>query len=150
MSFDTIITAIGQQPEISEQFGLPVGRGNTIQIKPDTIATDREGIFAGGDAVTGPASVIEAIAAGRQAATSIDKHLGGNGVIAETLSPPEEAVTSLKVAEKSQRPPVPALPLAERLGSFTEVELGMSEEAAIEEAGRCLNCDFEECLSDQV
>jgi len=88
--FDTIIAAIGQTPEIPDQFRLPIGRGNTLQVAPDTLATPRDGVFAGGDVVTGPASVIEAIAAGRQAAISIDKYLGGKGIIDETLVPAEE------------------------------------------------------------
>ncbi len=144
LSFDTIIAAIGQRPEIPEQLGLPTGRGNTIQVDPDTLATNRKGVWAGGDAVSGPASVIEAIADGRQAATSIDKYLGGNGVIDETLAPPEEVVTPLEEAEEKWRPPVPTLPVAQRIGSFAEVELELSEEMAIEEAKRCLRCDLEE------
>jgi len=90
MDFDTVIAAIGQTPEVPDQFGLPTGEGNTLQVAPDTLATPRDGVFAGGDAVTGPASVIEAIAAGRQAAIAIDKYLGGKGIIDETLLEIEE------------------------------------------------------------
>jgi len=144
LSFDTIIAAIGQRPEIPDQFDLPIGRGNTIQVDPDTLATDREGIFAGGDAATGPASVIEAIAAGRQAAISIDKYLGGNGVIDETLAPSEGVVTPLEEAEEERRPQMPTLAVEQRLNSFSEVELSWSEETAIKEAKRCLRCDLEE------
>lgn len=90
MDFDTVIAAIGQTPEVPDQFGLPTGGGNTLQVAPDTLATPRDGVFAGGDVVTGPASVIEAIAAGRQAAISIDKYLGGKGIIDETLVEIEE------------------------------------------------------------
>jgi len=143
-SYDTIIAAIGQRPEIPRQFNLATGRGNTIQVDPDTLASTREGIFAGGDAVTGPASVIEAIAAGRQATISIDKYLGGSGDIDETLAPPEEAVTPLEEAEEKRRPEMPTLPLEQRLGDFVQVELGYSDETAIEEAKRCLRCDLEE------
>lgn len=143
-SYDTVIAAIGQRPEIPNKFGLPTGRGNAIQVDPDTLATGREGIFAGGDAVSGPASVIEAIAAGRQAAISIDKYLGGNGEIDETLAPPEGVLTPLEEAEEGRRPKLPMLPVDERLSSFAEVELGLSKEIAIEEAKRCLKCDLEE------
>lgn len=90
MDFDTVIAAIGQTPELPEQLGLPTGQGNTLAVDPDTLATPRDGVFAGGDAVTGPASVIEAIAAGRKAASSIDKYLGGSGIIDETLVKAEE------------------------------------------------------------
>ena len=144
MDFDTIIAAIGQRPEIPRQFDLVIGRGNAIEIDTDTLATSREGVFAGGDAVTGPASVIEAIAAGRQAAISIDKYLGGSGVIDEVLAPPEETLGALEEAEEKQRPPMPTLPVKQRIRDFSQVELGYSDEAAIEEALRCLRCDLEE------
>ena len=144
-SFNTVIAAIGQMPETPDQFGLPLGRGNTFQVDTYTLAAGRVGVFAGGDAVTGPATVIEAIAAGRQAAISIDKYLGGKGVIDEKLAPPEEleALPEIDEGEK-HRLPIPTLPLGERLGSFAEVELSLSEELAIEEATRCLRCDLEE------
>jgi len=144
MSYDTVIAAIGQRPEIPEQFSLDAGRGNVIQVDPDTLATNRDGVFAGGDAVTGPASVIEAIAAGRQAAISIDKYLGGNGILDETLAPPEEELAPLEEAEEKRRPKMPTLPIEKRLADFRQVELGYSEEMAIEEAQRCLRCDLEE------
>ena len=144
MGFDTIIAAIGQRPGIPASFGLATSRGNTIQVDPDSLATSKEGIFAGGDVVTGPATVIEAIAAGRQAAISIGRYLGGSGVIDETLAPPEGEVAPLEEAEEKRRPPIPTLPLEQRLISFAKVELGLSEGVAIEEAKRCLRCDLEE------
>jgi NADH-quinone oxidoreductase subunit F len=145
LPFDTVIAAIGQVPEAPEKFGLPLERGNTIQVDDDTLATTKEGVFAGGDAVTGPATVIEAIAAGRQAAVSIDKYLGGSGIIDEALAPPEEigTLTELEEGEK-HRISIPTLTLSKRLCSFAEVELGLGEEMAIEEAKRCLRCDLEE------
>ncbi len=144
MSYDTIIAAIGQRPEIPRQFNLETGRGNIIPVDPDTLATSREGVFAGGDAVSGPASVIEAIAAGRQAAISIDKYLGGNGIIDETLAPPEGEAAPLEEAEEKRRPVMPILPVKQRLDGFGQVEIGYSKEMAIEEAERCLRCDLEE------
>jgi len=142
--FDTVITAIGQVPEAPEQFGLPLGKGNTFQVDLDTLATTREAVFTGGDAVTGPATVIEAIAAGRRAAISMDKYLGGSGVIDETLVPPEEEVLPEIEEEEKPRISIPSLPLCDRLNNFAEVELSLSEEAAVEEARRCLRCDLEE------
>jgi len=145
LTFDTVIAAIGQVPEVPEKFGLPLGRGNTVQVDADTLATAREGVFAGGDAVTGPATVIEAIAAGRQAAISIDKYLGGSGAIDETLASPEEVEILPEIEEgEKHRISIPTLTLSERLGSFAEVELSLGEEMAIEEAKRCLRCDLEE------
>ena len=143
--FDTVIAAIGQVPEASDKFGLTLGRGNVFQVDPDTLATAREGVFAGGDAVTGPATVIQAIAAGRQTATSIDKYLGGGGKIDEILAAPEEleALPELEEEEK-RRILIPCLPISERLCGFTKVELSLSREKAVEEAKRCLRCDLEE------
>lgn len=142
MDFDTIIAAIGQRPEFPVSFDITTGRGNTITVDSDTLATGKEGIFAGGDAVTGPATVIEAIAAGRGAATSIDKYLGGSGVIDETLAPAEDIVTRIGGPTEGWRSEIPAILLDQRLGSFDEVELSLSAELAIEEARRCLRCDL--------
>ena len=142
MTFDNIIAAIGQRPEIPQGFGLPAGRGNTIQVDTDTLATSREGVFAGGDAVTGPASVIEAIAAGRRGAVSIDKYLGGKGIIDETLASPQERVIPLTKSEPWGRVHPHELSPETRIKSFAEVELGLGEDMAIMEARRCLICDL--------
>ncbi|TET12729.1 MAG: FAD-dependent oxidoreductase, partial [Dehalococcoidia bacterium] len=145
MDFDTVIAAIGQRPEIPAQLGLPIGRGGTLEVDPKTLATRREGVFAGGDAVTGPASVIEAIAAGRRAAISIDQYLGGTGIIEERLAPEEKIIVPevVEAAEERSRSPMTSLPIGERLRGFAEVELGFTKAMAIEEAKRCLNCDLE-------
>ena len=134
LSFDNIIAAIGQQPDIPADFGLPLGRGNLIIANPDTLATDKEGIFAGGDVLTGPASVIEAIASGRQAASSIDIYLGGKGEIDETLAPPEKELPPLEEAEEKHRPKMPLLRASERTKGFAQVELGYSKRQARAEA----------------
>jgi NADH-quinone oxidoreductase subunit F len=145
MSFDTIIAAIGQRPEIPSRFNLSLGRGNTIQVDPDTLlAKDKEGVFAGGDVVKGPASVIEAIAHGRQAAISIDKYLGGEGDISETLAPPEEPMKPLEEAEEEMRVEIPAPLAKERIKNFEDVEMTLSRKMAVKEAERCLRCDLEE------
>jgi len=121
MDFDTVIAAIGQTPEVPQQFGLPTIHGNTLQVDPDTLATPRDGVFAGGDAVTGPASVIAAIAAGRKAAVSIDRYLGGKGIIDEALVEVEESSPWLgrdgDFASR-RREPMPTLPVEFRTGRF--------------------------------
>jgi NADH-quinone oxidoreductase subunit F len=131
------------------RLGLPSKDGETtpwgtIAVDPDTLATARSGVFAGGDAVTGIASVIKAIAAGRQAATSIDKYLGGNGVIDEILAPLEEAPTLVEVEEGEKHRPVPYSSPMQRLAHLSDLEPDITAEAAIEEAKRCLRCDLEE------
>ena len=144
--YDMMIKAIGERAEVPDRYMLSVGRGGRMEVDPDTLATSREGVYAGGDVVTGPASVIEAIAGGRQAAISIDRYLGGNGDIDEQLAPPEE-VTPFDIEEiegERYRPPVNMSSLDERLKGFAQVELGFDEAKAIEEANRCLRCDLEE------
>jgi hypothetical protein len=142
---DTIIAAIGQMPAIPDGFGLePLGNG-TLKVDSETLATGIKGVFAGGDVVTGSASVIKAIAAGRKAATSIDKYLGGSGDISEVLVEPARANPSFGREEgfaDRPRAKVPRTALDQRLNSFSEVELSFARPRACEEAGRCLKCDL--------
>jgi len=145
--YGLMIKAIGQESVVPDKYGLSVERGERITVDPETLATSREGVYAGGDAVSGPASVIEAIAAGRQAAISIDQYLGGEGNIDEVLAPPEGEVAPIDIAEvegEKYRPPMRMLPLDERLKDYAQVVLGFDEEQATEETKRCLRCDLEE------
>ena len=143
MHFDTVVSAIGQRPEVPPQLGLAVAENGTVKVDPDTLATSKAGVFAAGDATSGPATVIEAIATGRRAAMAIDKYLGGSGVIDETLAPPEEEVTPvLTLVPNVERAMMPTLPIDERLAGFAEVELGLSEEQAVQEAKLCFRCDL--------
>ncbi len=154
MSFDTIITAIGQRPEIPRQFDLATGLEDIIQVDPDTLAASREGVFAGGDVISGPASVIEAVAAGRRAAISIDRFLGGDGMVVEggMNIPAAQAYDGKrgKGFAELKRVEIPTLPVSERYDGFPEVDLCFSEEHAIEEAKRCLQCDLELILGKDV
>jgi NADH-quinone oxidoreductase subunit F len=100
------------------------------------------GIFAGGDAVLGPATVIECIAQGRQAAISIDKYLGGSGEITEILAAPEVPTSRNGGPLEGFRPANAAIAHEKRLHSFEGVEIGWSQEEAIEECSRCLRCDL--------
>jgi NADH-quinone oxidoreductase subunit F len=118
-----------------------------IDIDTESQATSRPGVFAGGDAASGPASVIEAISAGRRAAISIDKYLGGNGDINEVLAPPEEGLPAREAREvegEKYRPPLPMVTLELRNKGVAHVELGFDKDQAVEEAKRCLWCDLEE------
>ncbi len=142
ISLDNIISAIGQRPLVPASFNLATGQGDKIQVAPDTLVTNNKAIFAGGDAISGPATVIEAIAAGRQAAISIDKYLGGSGIIDETLTPPEQILDRLGGPIEGWRPKIDAIPHEKRLSSFSETELGWSKQSASEETQRCLRCDI--------
>ena len=143
--FDNIIASIGQAAEVPAQLGVKLGRGDVIAADKKTLATSREGVFAGGDIVTGPASVIQAIAQGRQAASSVDKYLGGSGVIDEALVEVEKFDPLLgrngDFLDRSQAT-MPAIDVKQRLASSTEVELGYPESTAVEEAKRCLRCEL--------
>jgi len=143
---DAVITAIGQTAHFGEELGCELDKRGRILADSDTLMTSRERVFAGGDVVTGPASVIEAIAAGRLAAEQIDIYLGGSGDIEETFAPAEEALPEgLKEEEEERRRvAVPKIDVRRRLRSMKEVELGYSRKLAVEEADRCLRCDLEE------
>ena len=144
---DMVIIAIGQASDLSfvgEDRGIEVEKG-TIQVDQTTLQTSDPKIFAGGDVVSGAASVIEAIAVGRKAAVSIDKYLGGDGVIDETLIETEVPSPWLgreEGFEDKGRVQVPCLPLEQRLQGFSVVELGLNKEEAVKEAKRCLRCDL--------
>jgi NADH-quinone oxidoreductase subunit F len=145
--YSLMIKATGQESVVPEKYGLEVERSGRITVNPETLATAREGVFAGGDTVSGPASVIEAIADGRQAAESIDRYLGGQGNIDEVLAPPEGEVAPMDVDEvegEKYRPPMDMMPIDKRLRDFAQVGLGFNDERAIEETKRCLRCDLEE------
>jgi formate dehydrogenase beta subunit len=144
MEFDTLITAIGQAPQLSEDFRLRIGRGSTIQVDPVTLTTNRAGVFAGGDAVTGPATVTEALASGRQAAFRIDDYLHHRYPLANVqemksslgkLSP-----KTIEMIRKIERREPPVLPPEARAKEFTTVELIYDWESAVNEARRCLRC----------
>ena len=144
MEFDTLITAIGQAPQISEDFRLRIGKGSTIQVDPVTLTTNRTGVFAGGDAVTGPATVTQALASGRQAAFRIDDYLRHRYPLVdkeaeETLSG-ELLPKTIEMIRKIERLEPPLLPPEARTKEFKSVELIYNWEAAVDEARRCLRC----------
>ncbi len=139
----TVILAIGQAPVLDFLKGSKVkAEGNRIAAADDDLATGDKGVFAGGDVVTGPASIVGGIAQGRQAAQSIDKFLGGNGEVAETLAKPENEVELADFDWQIQsRIEMPHLETWERGDNFNQVELGFSDKQIAAEASRCLQCD---------
>jgi len=142
MKVDTVIAAVGQVPDIPETMGISRSEKNLVQVDAETLATARAGVFAGGDVVSGPASIIEAIAQGRRAASSMDIFLGGTGLIDQALAPPEEEVVVMEYGPDEQsRVSIPCVPLTDRACNFRPVEMGISEELAIQEAERCRSCD---------
>jgi NADPH-dependent glutamate synthase beta subunit-like oxidoreductase/Pyruvate/2-oxoacid:ferredoxin oxidoreductase delta subunit len=142
---DTVIFAIGQKPDIPTGFGIDTTSRGLVELDTYTQATNRDAVFAAGDAVTGTASVVKAIASGRKAATAIDRFLGGRGDIDEKLAPVSKLGTWLgpdkDFARMSRCEQVCLLP-DERVQGFCEVVGDMDEETANSEAKRCLQCDL--------
>ncbi|MCK4863448.1 MAG: FAD-dependent oxidoreductase, partial [Dehalococcoidales bacterium] len=146
-----IIAAVGESPDLdfmTEDMASAVA-DDLIKVDPVTLETGVKGVFAGGDAVTGAATVIQALSAGRKAAISIDRYLKGEpldtGREGEAVFESKLIVDTWGVAEEA-RSAIPALPVAQRKGNFKEVELGLSKEEAVREAKRCLSCDCRICI----
>jgi heterodisulfide reductase subunit A-like polyferredoxin len=157
---DTVIFSVGQRAGLAfipDDAGVGVTRAQTIAVNPNTLAATRAGVFAAGDSVSGTAFVIEAVASGHTAATSILRYLQGEHL--EPAPKPELPVVRLTQAELDERlargdlrrqlrVPMPWMPVAERVSSFAEVEGGYNDESAQAEAARCLACGVcSECMS---
>jgi len=144
LEFDTLVSAIGQAPQVPQDFRLRIGKGSTIQIDPVTLLTDRPGVFAGGDAVTGPATVTQALAAGRQAAMRIDEYLQHRYPASAKEARPtlggELLPKTVELIRKINRIEPPLLPPDARTSDFRPVELMYDWKTAIDEARRCLRC----------
>ncbi|MCX5872940.1 MAG: FAD-dependent oxidoreductase [Deltaproteobacteria bacterium] len=149
---DTIIPAIGQMidPGLWDAAGaLEQTRKNTIECDKVTFATSIEGVFAGGDAVSGPATVVEAVAAGKEVAESIHRYINGMDLTEgrPTKFPENPEYPPISEELKSEPRAInPEIPASKRKG-FDEVELALAEEEAQREANRCLNCGVcSECM----
>jgi len=149
---DTLIVAISEGSDtdcvsVAGANRLETTARGTIQVDPVTLTTNRPGVFAGGDVVTGPNTVVDAIAAGKQAAVMIDRYLndaplvqaGEIRVPRAYVEPPPRHAEALAQADRAQPP---TLPPETRRGSFTEVEMTLGLEDATREAMRCLRCDL--------
>jgi NADH-quinone oxidoreductase subunit F len=146
---DQVIAGIGQRLDAKSVLDVPLRlkRNGFIDIDPVTMQTSERWIFAGGDAVLGPASVVEAIAAGEKAAVGIDQYLSGavhafwraEKKIDTSFDPDADPVSYARAAMQ-------LLPVKKRKNNFQEVELPWSDQVARREAARCLRCDYgKEC-----
>ena len=132
--------AIGQRPDIPAGLKVETAKGNVIKVNADTM-TSQKGVFSGGDCVSGAASVIEAIQAGRQSAEAIDRYLGGSGDISETLVSPamaDDLMKDIPLDEKYAE--LKTLAPAVSQHSMAEFEQAWDSQTAIAEAQRCLRC----------
>lgn len=147
---DWVISAIGQEPDLGsvENDGkIKVTKWKTITAKDGTFNTDRPGVFAGGDVVTGPADAIDAIAAGRMAARAIDKYIR-TGIVEPLIDRFESkrdnfhklTPTDVPAISPSERHHASEVPVSERIKTFQEVEFAYDDETAKVEALRCAEC----------
>ncbi|MBT3175776.1 MAG: FAD-dependent oxidoreductase [Desulfobacula sp.] len=164
IEIDQLIPAIGQRPDLSaieKLADLKISKWNTTEVNPVTLATDKAGVFAGGDVQTGPGVAIGAIAAGMEAAVSIVRYLNGADMEEGRQLPVVENPEFRPVNEAmptEDRYKMPELEPEKRIGNFNEVELGYGEEEGKKEAARCLNCGYcsecmqcvDACLADAV
>lgn len=133
---------VGADPESLKKLGLNPEKNGTIEVNRDTMATGVKGIFACGDVTKGARSLIYGIASGRKAAESIDRYLGGDGNIAQSLAPNEGEISHFMPDLTVNRVDIYSPNLQERSNSFADKEKPVLEEAAVTEAKRCLRCDL--------
>jgi NADH-quinone oxidoreductase subunit F len=147
---DTLIVTIGDVPDIEfmASMGIEVTDWGTLKVDQETLATSRPGVFAGGDVVTGPNTVVQAIAAGKKVAKMIGRYLRGEE-LRQPAAPllPEVYVEPVQLGEEdlaeADRAEPPTLPALTRRTGFAEVEQTLSVADATREARRCLRCDLE-------
>jgi NADH-quinone oxidoreductase subunit F len=147
---DTLIVTIGDVPDIDfiTSMGIDVNDWGTIRVDEETLMTSRPGVFAGGDVVTGPNTVVDAIAAGKRAATMIGRYLRDEDLVrpAAVCLPDvfvDPVPTEADELENGLRAEPPVLPAATRCRAFDEVAQSLTEEDAKREARRCLRCDLD-------
>jgi len=144
---DQVILAVGQEAN-AMSLGLPAQSKGRVQTVTDSLAVEIPGIFAAGDLVKGPSSVIEAIAQGRGVAETMDKMLGGDGVIIEKWLADEGEELALEdngadfTSIGQLRTRSVHIPMSERTSTFSLTECGFDRETAMHEAARCLGCDI--------
>ncbi|MHA1578201.1 MAG: FAD-dependent oxidoreductase [Candidatus Freyarchaeota archaeon] len=140
---DTIIIAVGQETDFSGFEKLEKTPMKTFRVNEETLETSVPGVFAAGDCVNGPACFVEAVQTGHMAAESIDRYLRGEDLLQgrrEVMNKPLELWPVPRGVIRKSRQPMPVLEPEERKKNFREINQGYSEESAVEEAGRCLNC----------
>jgi NADH-quinone oxidoreductase subunit F len=145
-----VIAAIGQKMDadcLDRDCGLELGRGARVMTEGATCQSNLDWLFAGGDAVTGPATVVEAVAAGKRAAKAMNQFLKGKPTeLALTALRPRDHVEPINAAPEQRAKPtrvsMPLRPANDRKQDFDQVELGFSDQDAFEVAARCLRCDL--------
>jgi len=140
---DMVLPAIGQAASVDAAGGLELSRRETVVTDPVTLESSVEGVFAGGDVISGGGTVVDAIAHGQRAAIAIDRRLGGSGALPPDVSYSLRRPSEEELEKTAPRAVEPMLPVAERAGSFREVVGCLAHEDARAESERCLRCDLE-------
>ncbi|MCJ7485928.1 MAG: FAD-dependent oxidoreductase [Candidatus Aminicenantes bacterium] len=149
---DTLILAISERaytPYLKDSDGLTLSpEWGTIIVDPASMATTRPGVFAGGDVVSGPSSVVEAMAAGKTAARSIEGYLEQRSLVrVHQVTRPSRYIEPVELTEEeaqnTTRSKMPHLSPAKRRSGHEEIETGFTKELALREARRCLRCELE-------
>ena len=149
---DLVIGAIGQRPEAISGYGVNLAKNNRVQVREDNMLTSRPGVYAGGDCVLGPSTLIESVAQGRKAAAAIDAYLGGDGNIEEKLLPDWDTDPHIGREEgfNTRKRLHPIFIDPAKRNNWDEVELGFDEATARAEALRCLKCNLAAKIEDMV
>ncbi len=158
ITLDTLLVAISESPDVdclpsAGKREIKMINGDRVQVDDKTLCTSLPGVFAGGDVTTGPSTVVEAIAAGKKAATMIGRYLENEDlkqpaqpelpkIYVEPDAPDEDGEAEISRAAQ------PTIALKQRKSGFAEVELSLTKEDAVREAGRCLRCDLEFTMPD--
>jgi len=153
VELDTLIVSISESPDTSflKNEKVELSKGETIVVNPETFETKRKGVFAGGDVVTGPNTVVDAVASGKIAAQSIEQYLHGEEIKREyKLTRPSMYIEPVKLTTEeaeelltAKRPEPKQLSAKIRKTNFKEVEAVLTEKQAVKEAKRCLRCELE-------
>lgn len=142
---DTVIFATGQRTALAEDSGITRGRANSIATNEGSLATNVDGIFACGDCIYGTQTVIKAVASGREAASEIDRFLGGDGDISEVLvetETPSQYIGKVEGFAGKKRAEEQFLTAEERDHDMTPISSGICDGEICGEASRCLQCDL--------
>jgi len=149
---DLVIPAIGQGQDLSflrQEQGIVISKWETVQVDKDSLMTDKAGVFSGGDCVSGPLTLIAALAAGYDAAIGIERYLAGKSLEMPSFRHMEKFFQAFSFYNKEEavfapagivKSEMPCLPTKTRIHTFDEVETGFTPEEAIREANRCLRC----------
>jgi NADPH-dependent glutamate synthase beta subunit-like oxidoreductase len=150
---DLVIAAVGQHTQRFAGFGVQTDAKGRIVVREDSLLTSRPGVYAGGDCVLGPSTLIESVAQGRVAAAAMDRQLGGDGNIEEKLLPDDWQTSPRLGADpefNKRRKVMPIMLAPAARNNWDEIERGYSDDDARAEASRCFKCNLSPSIAEAV